>query len=89
MGLARAEESNFVKTAVATSTIERRGAIASGAVFRFGGRFLKVCRVHGKPGDKAAPVIVEELQQFGTALVGQYGLWSQDAVSRAITKGIR
>jgi hypothetical protein len=66
--------------------IERRAEIPAGAVFQSGGRFLKVYKVHG--ADAAAPVIVEELQSFGTTLKGQLGLWSQDAVERALAKGI-
>ena len=69
------------------SAIERRAEIPAGAVFQSGGRFLKVYRVFGS--DAAAPVIVEELQDFGTTLKGQFGLWSQDAVSRAIARGLR
>lgn len=66
--------------------IERSAEIPSGAVFQSGGRFLKVYRVYGSVADKAAPVIVEELQSFGTTLKGQYGLWSQDAVARALAR---
>ncbi|WP_315705038.1 MULTISPECIES: hypothetical protein [unclassified Bradyrhizobium] len=67
--------------------IERRAEIPAGAVFQSGGRFLKVYRVFGT--DAAAPVIVEELQTFGSALKGQFGLWSQDAVSRALARGFK
>jgi hypothetical protein len=68
-------------------TLERRAEIPAGAVFQSGGRFLKVYRVFGSEDD--APVIVEELQSFGTTLKGQYGLWSQDAVSRALARGLK
>lgn len=66
--------------------IERRASIPCGVVFQSGGRFLKVYRVFGDVTDKAAPVIVEELQSFGSTLKGQFGLWSQDAVSRALAR---
>lgn len=66
--------------------IERRAEIHRDAVFAHGGRFLKVYRVFGDVSDKAAPVIVEELQSFGSTLKGQFGLWSQDAVSRALSR---
>lgn len=69
----------------ATATIERRAEIPCGAVFASGGRFLKVYRVFGDVSDAAAPVIVEELQAFGSTLKGQFGLWSQDAVARALS----
>jgi hypothetical protein len=64
--------------------LERPAAIPAGAVFQSGGRFLKVYRVFGDASDKRAPVIVEELQAFGASLKGQFGLWSQDAVARAL-----
>jgi hypothetical protein len=63
--------------------IERAATIPSGAVFFYAGRPLRVYRVYGN--DARAPVIVEELAQFGTALKGQYALWSQDAVARALS----
>lgn len=66
--------------------MERRASIPTGAVFQSGGRFLKVYRVFGDVTDKAAPVIVEELQSFGPSLKGQFGLWSQDAVNRALAR---
>lgn len=69
--------------------IERRAEIPAGAVFQSGGRFLKIYRVFGDVSDKAAPVIVEELQSFGASLKGQFGLWSQDAVARAMVRGRR
>lgn len=71
----------------APPTIERRAEIPKGAVFSHGGRFLKIYRVFGT--DAAAPVIVEELQSFGSTLKGQYGLWSQDAVARALARRLR
>lgn len=71
----------------APPVIERRAEVPAGAVFQSGGRFLKVYRVFG--ADASAPVIVEELQAFGTTLKGQYGLWSQDAVSRALARRMR
>lgn len=67
--------------------IERRAEIPRDAVFSHGGRFLKVYRVFGI--DAAAPVIVEELQSFGSTLKGQFGLWSQDAVARALARRLR
>jgi hypothetical protein len=66
----------------APPVVERRAEIPAGAVFSSGGRFLKVYRVFGT--DAAAPVIVEELQAFGSTLKGQFGLWSQEAVARAL-----
>jgi hypothetical protein len=69
-----------------TPRAERRAEIPRGVVFQSGGRFLRVYRVTGT--DAAAPVIVEELQAFGSSLAGQYGLWSQDAVARALTRGL-
>lgn len=68
----------------APPVIERRAEIPRGATFAYGGRFLKVYRVFGDVSDAAAPVIVEELQSFGSTLKGQFGLWSQDAVARAL-----
>ena len=67
--------------------VERRAEIPRDAVFSHGGRFLKVYRVFGN--DAAAPVIVEELQSFGSTLRGQFGLWSQDAVTRALARRLR
>ena len=72
----------------APPVIERAATISPGAVFKSGGRFLKVYRVFGNVGDKSAPVIVEELQAFGQSLAGQYGLWAQDAVARAMSRGL-
>lgn len=69
--------------------IERRASLSPGAVFQSGGRFLKVYRVFGDVSDKAAPVIVEELQAFGSTLKDQFGLWSQDAVNRALARGMK
>jgi len=63
--------------------IERRAPIPVGTVFHYWGRALKVVRVYGD--DPAAPVIVEELGEFGTTLRGQYGLWSAAAVASAIS----
>ncbi len=68
----------------APPVIERRAEIPAGAVFQHSGRFLKVYRVFGT--DARAPVIVEELQSFGSTLKGQFGLWSQDAVTRALSR---
>lgn len=62
-------------------TIERQAPIAVGYVFNYAGRLLRVVRVHGE--DAAAPVILEELSDFGTTLRGQYALWSRDFVLRA------
>jgi hypothetical protein len=66
--------------------IQRAASIATGVVFMHAGRALRVHRVTGK--DAAAPVIVEELGTFGTTLAGQYALWSKDAVSRCLSKGM-
>ena len=64
-------------------TIERRAELPAGTVFGYGGRSLKVVEVHGT--DAAAPVIVEELSDFGSStLKGQLGLWSLDGVTRAL-----
>lgn len=70
-------------------TLERAAAIPQGAVFASGGRFLKVWRVYGDASDPAAPVIVEELQAFGTLCKGQFGLWAQDAVAHALARGLK
>lgn len=62
--------------------IERPAALPSGLVFAYAGRALRIARSYGTAAN--APVIVEELATFGTTLRGQYGLWSVDAVNRAI-----
>lgn len=62
--------------------IERSEIVPRGFVFHAGGRALKVYRVTAT--DARAPVIVEELASFGSTLAGQYGLWSYDAVLRAV-----
>lgn len=62
--------------------IERRAEIPRGAVFTFAGRPLQVYRVMGTLGGDV--VIVEELASFGSTLKGQFGLWSVEAVSRAL-----
>ena len=62
--------------------IQRAAIIPSGAVFHFAGRALRVRRVWGsRAGDV---VIVEELASFGKSLAGQCGIWSVEAVSRAL-----
>lgn len=63
--------------------IQQAAIIPSGAVFHFAGRALRVRRVWGsRAGDV---VIVEELASFGKySLAGQYGIWSVEAVSRAL-----
>ncbi len=66
----------------ARPVIERAATIPRGAVFFYSGRPLRVYRVYGD--DARAPVIVEELAAFGSTLKGQYALWSQDAVVRAL-----
>lgn len=67
-----------------TPIIERRAEIPAGAVFTFAGRPLRVYRVMGTRGGDV--VIVEELMSFGTTLRGQYGLWSVEAVTRALNR---
>lgn len=64
--------------------IEQRAAIPAGLVFDYGGRVLRVHRLYGT--DARAPVIVEELAEFGSTLKGQFALWSYDSVSRAAAK---
>jgi hypothetical protein len=62
--------------------IERRAEVHAGTVFEFADRPLLVVKTYGN--DAAAPVICEELAEFGTTLRGQYALWSQDNVQRAM-----
>lgn len=62
--------------------IERRAEIPAGAVFMYAGRALRVYRVFGSVAGDV--VIVEELASFGRSLTGQYGIWSVEAVSRAL-----
>lgn len=69
----------------APPVIERRAEIPAGLVFRYAGRMLRVVKTYGT--DPAAPIIVEELDTFGTTLRGQFGLWSCDGVQRAIAQG--
>jgi hypothetical protein len=66
----------------APPAIERAATIPAGIVFRFYGRALRVHRLYGS--DARAPVIVEELAEFGSTLKGQFAIWSYDAVSRAV-----
>lgn len=68
----------------APPAIERPAAIPVGYVFAYGGRSLRVHRVYGV--DAAAPVIVEELAQFGTTLKGQFAIWSAQGVMRAAAR---
>jgi hypothetical protein len=63
--------------------ITRPASLPSGVVFTYAGRAMRIARTYGTAGNSA--VIVEELAEFGTTLRGQYGLWSVDAVSRAIS----
>lgn len=67
-----------------TATIERRAEIPAGAVFTYAGRPLRVRRVWGSMAGDV--VIVEELAAFGNSLAGQYGIWSVEAVSRALAR---
>lgn len=62
--------------------IQRAAIIPSGAVFHYAGRALRVRRVWGSMAGDV--VIVEELASFGHSLAGQYGIWSVEAVSRAL-----
>lgn len=62
--------------------IQRAAVIPSGAVFHFAGRALRVRRVWGSMAGDV--VIVQELASFGSTLAGQYGIWSVEAVSRAL-----
>lgn len=62
--------------------IQRAAIIPAGAVFHFGDRALRVRRVWGSMSGDV--VIVEELASFGKSLAGQYGIWSVEAVSRAL-----
>jgi hypothetical protein len=62
--------------------IQRAAIIPAGAVFQFAGRPLRVRRVWGSQSGDV--VIVEELVAFGKSLAGQYGIWSVEAVSRAL-----
>ncbi len=66
----------------APPAIHRPAAIATGAVFNYAGRALRVYRVFGSVAGDV--VIVEELASFGHSLAGQYGIWSVEAVSRAL-----
>jgi hypothetical protein len=65
--------------------MSRPAQVAAGMTFQFGGRFLRVVKSYGT--DPAAPVIVEELNSFGTTLKGQFSLWSADGVLRSAGKG--
>ena len=62
--------------------IQRAAIIPAGAVFHYAGRALRVRRVWGSMSGDV--VIVEELASFGKSLAGQYGIWSVEAVSRAL-----
>lgn len=62
--------------------IQRAAIIPAGAVFYFAGRALRIRRVWGSMAGDV--VIVEELTSFGKSLAGQYGIWSVEAVSRAL-----
>lgn len=65
--------------------IVRQAAIPAGLVFRYGGRFLKVVKSYGT--DKAAPVIVEEMEDRH-ALAGQLSLWGAEGVARATRRKV-
>lgn len=67
---------------VAPPVLRRQAAIASGVVFLFHGRPLRVVMATGT--DPAAPVVVEELTAVGDAMPGQYALWSAAAVTQAM-----
>lgn len=70
---------------IISPSIHRAAEIPAGAVFGYGGRFLKVVRVLGT--DPAAPVIVEEMVSFGpVVLAGQLSLWAADGVSQAMRR---
>jgi hypothetical protein len=69
---------------IAPPVLERHAEVPAGMVFVYGGRPLMVVRVVGN--DPAAPVICEELAEFGTTLRGQFSLWSLDGVRRALRK---
>jgi hypothetical protein len=71
----------------APPVIERAATISTGAMFEHAGRTLRVYRTYGT--DARAPVIVEELGEFGSTLRGQFALWSVDAVKRAIDRQSR
>lgn len=62
--------------------IQRAAIIPAGAVFHYAGRALRIRRVWGSMAGDV--VIVEELASFGQSLAGQYGIWSVEAVSRAL-----
>lgn len=64
--------------------LHRAASIPRGAVFTYAGRPLQVYRVMGTQGGDV--VIVEELASFGTTLKGQFGLWSVEAVTRALNR---
>jgi hypothetical protein len=64
--------------------IERPSHVCRDMVFDYGGRLLRVHRAdYGT--DAAAPVILEELCEFGTTLRGQLSIWSLDGVRRALS----
>lgn len=65
-----------------TPAMHQAATIPRGAVFHYAGRALRVCRVWGSMSGDV--VIVEELASFGSSLKGQYGIWSVEAVSRAL-----
>lgn len=66
----------------APPAMHRPASIPAGAVFHYAGRALCVRRVWGSMSGDV--VIVEELASFGKSLAGQYGIWSVEAVSRAL-----
>lgn len=67
--------------------IVRQAPIPVGAIFSYAGRLLAVVRVYGT--DPGAPVIVEEIEGYGSVLPGQYALWSADGVARILYGGRR
>lgn len=66
----------------ALPVMQRTATIPAGAVFHYAGRALRIHRVFGSVSGDV--VIVEELASFGASLAGQYGIWSVDAVTRAL-----
>lgn len=72
---------------VAPPSLLRQAEIPSGLAFHFGGRMLIVRRVFGC--DKGAPVIVEEMADFGeSTLRGQLSLWSVGGVTAAMRSAV-
>lgn len=68
--------------------VVQQAELPSGLVFWYWGRPLRVVRCEG--ADKAAPVIVEEMEShWAGALAGQLSIWSLDGVRLALDRNMK